>query len=140
MMSQMEGLRKIKALKREFEPGTVFIKEEEDDRAMYILIKGKVQVTQQGHLLDEISESGEYFGEINVLLNIPHVATCRAMTPTTVLEIPAEKIDTFLKNNPEVAINLSRKMARRLIASDKRYLDLYKHLKKDRPQEWLNGT
>lgn len=139
MLKYLE-LKKIKSLEKQVEAGTVLIQEGYDNRAMYILVKGKIEILQNKKVINEISEPGEYFGEINVLLDIPHSATCIAKVDTTVLEIPSENIESFITSTPEIGLILARKLARRLIKSDERYQKLHYKLKTQEPENWLKKT
>ncbi len=70
-----------------FQPGEVIVKEgEQDDAAMYILISGRAAVTtgEQGEvILDEV-QVGEFFGELSFLTESPRTATVQALEPCIV--------------------------------------------------------
>jgi CRP-like cAMP-binding protein len=58
------------------------------------------------------SEPGAMFGEMSVLLNVPHTASVRAVTPAKVHVI--EKASEFLSAHPDVALPIAGLLARRL--------------------------
>lgn len=78
----------------------------------YVLVEGAVAVVKGGVQINAVSDVGAVFGEMSVLLDMPHMATVRALTPAR-----AHVVDdgaAFLEAHPEVAANLARLLARRL--------------------------
>jgi CRP/FNR family cyclic AMP-dependent transcriptional regulator len=69
-----------------------------------------------------IEEPGAVFGEMSVLLNRPHTATVRALTPITVYAF--DDAERFLRSNPEIAFLIGRLLASRLNAATTYLVDL----------------
>jgi CRP-like cAMP-binding protein len=62
------------------------------------------------------------FGEMSVLLDVPHTATVRALSPVTARV--AEDGVAFMKRHPEIAFFLARLLAQRLNAATTYLVDL----------------
>jgi CRP/FNR family transcriptional regulator, cyclic AMP receptor protein len=76
------------------------------------LVSGSIEVVKDGVQVNTASDVGSFFGEVATLLDTPHTATVRALTPSTfhvVLDPPV-----FLRSDPEFALELARLLARRL--------------------------
>lgn len=95
-----------------FEAGTVMIAEGEKTDTLFVLIEGRVEVLKGGLQVFETTEPGAVFGEISALLDIPHTATVRAVTPSRMFVERAAR--EFLKSRQEIAYCLSRLLAQRL--------------------------
>ncbi len=106
----------------EFAPGTVLLNEGEKSGRLYILAEGSVEVLRGDTQVALVSEAGAVFGEMSVLLDRPHTATVRAMSPTCVFVF--EDAESFLKSRPEIAFHLGKLLAERLNAATTYLVDL----------------
>jgi CRP/FNR family cyclic AMP-dependent transcriptional regulator len=79
---------------------------------LYILRDGAVEILKGEFQITTVSEPGSFFGEMSVLLDMPHMATVKTLRGSTfhVAEDPL----AFLGSGPELALALSRLLARRL--------------------------
>jgi hypothetical protein len=68
------------------------------------VLKGDFQVTT-------VSEPGAIFGEISVLLDIPHMATVKALTASRAYVV--QRADEFLQSQPDITYQLARLLAQR---------------------------
>jgi CRP-like cAMP-binding protein len=59
-----------------------------------------------------VSEPGAIFGEVSVLLGLPHMATVKALRPS-VFRVAAEPTE-FLRSNPDIALAVAALLAKRL--------------------------
>jgi CRP-like cAMP-binding protein len=88
---------------------------------MYIIHEGKVEISS-GQGKDEqllaVLEKGDFFGEMAVLEDMPRAASARAVTEVKLLQINGSTFDQMLRNNPEIAVRMMRKLARRLRETD----------------------
>jgi CRP-like cAMP-binding protein len=88
---------------------------------MYIIHEGKVEISsgtgKDEHLL-AVLEKGDFFGEMAVLEDLPRAASARAVTDVKLLQINGSTFDQLLRNNPEIAVRMMRKLARRLRETD----------------------
>ena len=95
-----------------FEPGAVLLTEGERSGLLYVLIDGEVEILKGDFQINAVSNPGAIFGEISVLLGIPHMATVRAVTPCRAYVV--EGGDAFLQSHTEIAYQLSKLLAQRL--------------------------
>jgi CRP-like cAMP-binding protein len=105
-----------------FDVGAILIDEGGWSGRLYVLIDGEVEVVRGGTSVAVIGEPGAIFGEMSVLLDLPHTATVRARTPVTVRA--PEDAATFLRQHPEIAFYLARLLAQRLNAATTYLVDV----------------
>ena len=97
---------------RRFTAGEVLLAEGGEDSELYVLIEGEVEVLKGEIQVNTQSEPGAIFGELAVLLDIPHTATVRAVTPSRayfIADAPA-----FLHAHPDLAFLLATLLAKKL--------------------------
>ena len=94
------------------EPGAVLLNEGQSTNRMYILIEGEVQILRGDVEVATTSHPGAVFGEMAILLDTPHTATVKALTPCRVYAI--EDAETFLAANPELMGHVGKLLALRL--------------------------
>jgi hypothetical protein len=70
-----------------FEAGEVIISEGDGGDRYYVLVSGAVQITQAGRFLRELAATGDGFGEIALLRDIPRTATATASEPVVVIAL-----------------------------------------------------
>jgi CRP/FNR family transcriptional regulator, cyclic AMP receptor protein len=97
---------------RPFEPGEVLLVEGERDKILYVLIDGTVEVLKSDILVNKQSEPGAIFGELAVLLDIPHTATVRATSPCRTYVV--EQAGVFLRAHPDLTYQLAMMLAKKL--------------------------
>jgi CRP/FNR family transcriptional regulator, cyclic AMP receptor protein len=110
-----------------FEVGALLIKEGEHHNKLLILVEGGLEV-MKGDLRVAISRKpGAVFGEISVLLDVPHTASVRAVEKSIcyVLENPL----AFLETHPEAALHVSKILARRLDSLTRYLVDVKQQFK-----------
>lgn len=105
-----------------YEPGATLIDEGRRSGRLFVLMNGEVEVLRGGTSVAVISEAGAVFGEMSVLLDLPHTATVRARTPVAVRA--PEDAATFLRQHPEIAFYLARLLAQRLNAATTYLVDV----------------
>lgn len=89
---------------------------------LFILIDGQIEVIRRDTQVTHVDEPGSVFGEMSVLLDMPHSATVKALS-----EVDAYVIDdalTFLEAKPEVSLHLATLLARRLYYTTTYLVDL----------------
>jgi CRP/FNR family cyclic AMP-dependent transcriptional regulator len=79
---------------------------------LYILVSGTVEVVKGDVQVSTASEPGAFFGELSAILDVPHTATVRALEACTFRV--SENPFGFLRSKPQIALELSRLLARRL--------------------------
>ena len=103
---------------REYPEGATLLRQGETGVGLFILISGKVQVTQQSGSGDTrnlgVFERGAVLGEMSLLDDLPRTATVIATEPTRALVIPVWDFRAVLRDSPEIGIKLLAVMSRRL--------------------------
>ncbi|MCU0833047.1 MAG: cyclic nucleotide-binding domain-containing protein [Chromatiaceae bacterium] len=107
---------------QDFAPGGELLSEGGRDRTLYVLIEGEVEVLKGDTQVNTQSEPGSIFGELAVLLDVPHTATVRAVTPCRAYVV--EDGAAFLRLHPELAFHLARLLARKLNSITSYLVDL----------------
>ncbi len=97
---------------RSFESGEEILIEGTKDGFLYFLKEGAVEVCKSDVTVNTISSHGSILGEVSVLLDRPHMATVKAIKPTTVYLV--EHPEQFLRDHPEVNLQIARLLASRL--------------------------
>lgn len=95
-----------------FQAGDILMAEGERSGRLYVLVDGAVEILKGGFQINLISDRGAILGDMSVLLDMPHTATVRALTPCTLHM--SEGGETFLRSHKEVAFLLSQMLAQRL--------------------------
>ena len=97
---------------RELAPGDDILVENEKSAALYVMVRGKVEILKGATQINVVSAPGSIFGEVSVLLNRAPMATVRALEPSTFHVI--EDAMKFLAANPELNLAIARLLAVRL--------------------------
>jgi membrane protein len=99
---------------RSHEPGEVIFEEDSTGREMFYILSGSVRIFKNGHLLKEMV-TGEYFGEMAMLLQVPRTAAAVAAAPDTRLVVISESnLETILRENPKIVVSFLKEMSGRL--------------------------
>jgi CRP-like cAMP-binding protein len=97
---------------RTFKPGEILLAEGGVDKGLYVLIEGEVEVLKGDTLVNTQSEPGAIFGELAILLDLPHTASVRAVIPSRAYLV--EDAGTFLHSHPDLAFQLAKLLAKKL--------------------------
>jgi CRP/FNR family cyclic AMP-dependent transcriptional regulator len=112
--------------------GEVLLPEGVRTGLLFILIDGHVEILKGEVQVEVVTEPGSLFGEISALLDTPHMATVKAITPARVARI--ENASAFLQLHPDLALEVARLLAQRLtnvvgyLADLKRQFEGHSHL------------
>ncbi len=106
------GTRKI------YKKNSIILMEEDDTKALFIIISGKVKVTRTSSdgrevILKILSES-DIFGEMALLDGDTRSATITALEISEVLVIQRNQFLEFLKEHPETSIAVMQELSKRL--------------------------
>jgi CRP/FNR family cyclic AMP-dependent transcriptional regulator len=101
---------------RRFNPGDVLFRQGDPVAGeAYLVHEGVVDVRQreagEERLLRTLGQ-GDLLGEVALFRSAPHSATAIAIEPVTLLVIPADRLETMVRANPELALALIRQPAR----------------------------
>ncbi len=101
--------------------GATIFDEGELGTEMYIIQSGTVEIAQiLGGEIKVLAtlDKGDFFGEMSLLEDLPRTATAKAVTDCKLVEINGSTFDEMLKNRPEIAVRIMRKLSRRLRLTD----------------------
>lgn len=107
-----------------YEDGDLIIKEGNTDNNFYKLIQGCLEVSVNGKIVGEITQPGEYFGEMSALLNQPRTATIRSKGKSIVKVFPGNKLRETLENYPDIAYSVIKSLITRLQEANKKLVSL----------------
>lgn len=82
---------------------------------LFVLRQGEVEIERDGTYINSISQPGAIFGEMSLLLDIPHSATVRAVTDIEVFVI--DDALRVLEANPGWTLQIARLLAQRVNAT-----------------------
>jgi len=102
----------------EYEDGDVIIREGNTDIDFFKLIRGGLTVIKGGKKIAELTEPGEYFGEMATISGEHRTASIISQGRSTVKRFPGDKIDEIIEKYPDVSAHLFRTMTTRLLKSN----------------------
>ena len=86
-----------------YQPSQEIIREGEDAKAMYWLVRGSVRVTSRdGESTYAELRPGAFFGEIGILMDVPRTASVIAAVRSMVVRLNKEDLQKELPNYPDV--------------------------------------
>ena len=104
-----------------FEPGQTIFEQGLKGAEMFVIQDGQVEILRRDGPTERrltLLEAGDFFGEMSVLEDLPRSATARAVTASKLLPIDASTFDQMLREHPEIAVRMMRKLSRRLRQHD----------------------
>ncbi len=110
-------LKKFETLNAQ--PGDVLIREGEQGRGLYLILKGHVEVMKANPENDTplhlaVLKEGDVFGEISLIQSTPTTATCRMQTRGELLFLPAKVFNSTMARHPELRDELAKVTAERI--------------------------
>jgi len=102
-----------------YSPGTVIMKEGDSGDALYIVVRGRVEVSRRGQRLTELGP-GDSLGEMSVLDRASRSATATALEETELLRIGSDEFYEILHEQVEIAEGVIRVLCTRLRQLDER--------------------
>ena len=106
----------------DFAPGEVFLHENKTTDKLFVLSQGAVEVFRGDVTVAVVTEPGSIFGEMSLLLGIPHTASVRAASPAKLRVVPNAM--TYLADHPSMLVPIAQLLARRLQSSTTYLVDL----------------
>ena len=97
---------------KEFDTNTTILEDGGNTNKIYFLIEGEVVVEKNEVEINVVSEPGAIFGEMSILLNLPHMATVKTTVPSK-FYVSENGLD-FLKTNMNISYFISKMLATRL--------------------------
>jgi type IV pilus assembly protein PilB len=102
----------------EYEDGDVIIREGNRDIDFFKLIRGALTVVKGGKKIAELTEPGEYFGEMAAISGEQRTASIISQGRSTVKRFPGDKLDEIIHKYPDVSSHLFATMTSRLLKSN----------------------
>jgi len=100
-----------------FSAGDVIFREGDLGTEMFIIQDGIVEISKklrgETHVLSRL-EKGDFFGEMAVIESAPRSADAIAQSEVKILAINGSRFDEMIRKNPEIAVRIIRKYAKRL--------------------------
>ncbi|MCX5571006.1 Crp/Fnr family transcriptional regulator [Kaistia nematophila] len=122
MKSILQTCADIGATERQFAAGSVLLEEGAMSGLLYVLIEGVIEVARGETTIVVSSEPGSVFGEMSALLDAPHSATARTLTPTRAYVFEGSR--DIIQSHPEIAFGVARILAQRLQAATTYLVDI----------------
>lgn len=110
-----EGLVRAGYPLQRFEPGERIFLVGDEGSVMYAVCSGSVGITSAGEMLETV-RAGETFGELSLIDGSPRGATAIAREETEVAVIDEQAFNYLVERNPAFALDLLRRLSRRLRA------------------------
>jgi PPM family protein phosphatase len=90
---------------RQFEKGEAIIREGETGDELFVLFRGKVQVTKGGMTIATL-KAGGHFGEMGLVDQAPRSATVTALEETSSVSIDRDSLLKLMRRDPLLAVKL----------------------------------
>lgn len=98
----------------EYEDGDFIIRQNNNDTDFFKLVIGAVSVVKDGKKIAEITEPGEYFGEMSAISGEPRSASITSKGRSKVKRFPGDKLQEVIQKYPDVANHLFKTVVNRL--------------------------
>ena len=112
-MTNLSGLFQHSTHTETFPAGTVIFQEGTPGDTMYVIKEGQVDVSFRGKLIETVGE-GEPIGEMALIDDEVHSATCIAKTDCILIPVTQKRFLFMVQETPYFALNVMRIMATRL--------------------------
>ena len=116
------------AEKRRYPAGDIVLYKGNSGQVMYLILKGsvKVVITDEtgGEIILSNFSTGEYFGEMSALDDMPRSANVVTIEDSEFLVISHDIIRISIRKNPDMALKLLSEMSRRLREADQQINNL----------------
>jgi CRP-like cAMP-binding protein len=131
--SETINLEKLKSYFVNFPAGKQIIYQGFYPDALYILVSGVLEIIKNDKIIAVEDKPGYYLGDVAILRNTFSNASVITRTPTTLIHIGLDKVESFLNHSPDIALSIAVKLAERTIAIN----DLFLNLQVDAMSEYL---
>jgi len=98
---------------RVYEPGAVIVKQGDPGVGFFLIVDGRVEVSQDGHHTRDMGP-GEFFGELALLEERVRTATVTAKERTRCLQLVRWDFRALIKEHPEMAVKVLEVVVQRL--------------------------
>lgn len=111
---------------REFNDGEIIFKEGDEDRDLFIIQEGKVEIrktTPEGELILAELLRGDFFGDMALLQNIPRFASAYSKGKTKVLVLYPGGFLLKIRRDPTFAFEMLQQLSARVKVSSEKFLE-----------------
>lgn len=109
--------------RRRLQSGEVIFREGDDPRGeAYLIHAGQVEIRKRFDSTERVLASlgeGELFGEMALLRRSPRSASAVAVAETELLVLRAERLEWLVRNRPQVALEMLRRLSEIVVATDR---------------------
>lgn len=108
---------------RVFEAGSVIFEEGDPGEVLFVIQSGEVELTRLGLTGRQVVArlaTGDFFGEMSVVVREPRTARAVAINECRLLELDGATLEAMCVERPEIAIRMIRRLSDRLIESERR--------------------
>ena len=113
-----------------YEDKDVIIRENNTDIDFFKLVQGAVYVVKGGRVIAEITQPGDYFGEMAAITGDPRSASIISKGRSKIKRFPGDKLGEVIEKYPDVAKHLFTVLADRLHDADKRIVQMHNQMKR----------
>lgn len=106
--------RKLDRISKRLYAGEFLFEQGEDDKIIYILMEGVVEVFFNGSLVAEIKEKGAFIGEMSIIMDRPRSATIKAQTDCLFYCIDGSDLLILAQNYPVVLARMCKSLANKV--------------------------
>lgn len=102
--------------------GELVFREGDLGTEMFIIHEGQIEIVQslgEDEKVLTVLEKGDFFGEMSILEDLPRTASARVAADAKLLQINSATFSQMLRDNPEIAVRMMRKLSRRLRETDR---------------------
>lgn len=103
----------------DYQDGDIVIQEGNQDKDFFKLVRGKIAVLRGGKKIAEITEPGEYFGEMAAIVGGPRSASIVSSGRCLVKRYPGDKLSELIDKYPDVSRHLFKTLVSRLQKTDR---------------------
>ena len=112
---QAEALAAVLTL-RDLKAGDVLVQEGTTDSHLYVIVKGVLGVVRNAGTPDAVTlhtlSTGDFVDELGFIDGTPYYASKVAMSELTVLGLARERLESLLREHPEVVYRVMRAIVR----------------------------
>ncbi len=111
---------------REFNDGDLIFKEGDEDRDLFIIQEGSVEIrktTNQGEIVLAELLRGDFFGDMALLQNIPRFASAYSKGKTKVLVLQPGGFLLKIRRDPTFAFEMLQQLSARVKVSSEKFLE-----------------
>lgn len=98
---------------RKYDDGDILFYEGDDGSDMYMILQGKVEVLSNDKVV-AVLETGDIFGEMSLVDNLPRSATIRASEPLSALVLTRGNFSTVVSTEPTIAFRVMQNLSKRI--------------------------